>query len=95
MTLNVATGMNYGVASSLSWSKSICCPEMGIMRIRGPLKTTVDFKDEHPERACTSPLTFIAPEVKPLGSHMVGWTTVLGCTGNQVLQFTHPSTIPA
>ena len=82
MTLNVATGMNYGVASSLSWSKSICCPKLCIMRIRGPLKTTVDFRDKHPERAWTSQLTSVAPEVKPLGSHMFGWTIVLGCTGN-------------
>jgi hypothetical protein len=31
-----ATSQNYGVASSLSSSKSICYPEVGITRIRGP-----------------------------------------------------------
>ena len=31
--------VNYGVASSLSWAKSICnSPEMGITRIRGTPK---------------------------------------------------------
>ena len=33
---DVATTMNYGVASFLSWSKSICNPKMGIMRKRVP-----------------------------------------------------------
>ena len=33
---NVAIGMNYGVASSLNWSKSICSPEMCTMRVIGP-----------------------------------------------------------
>ena len=28
---NVATNMNHGIASSCSWFKSICNPEMGIM----------------------------------------------------------------
>ena len=36
---NVATGVNYGVASSSSSSDSKCNPATGIMRIRGPLKT--------------------------------------------------------
>jgi hypothetical protein len=33
---NVAIGVNYGVASSSSWSNSICNLETGIMRIRDP-----------------------------------------------------------
>ena len=40
---DVATGVNYGVASCLRWSKSIYYPELGIMRIRGPSKTTESF----------------------------------------------------
>ena len=32
------TDVNSRVASSSSWSKSIFCPETGIMRIRGPPK---------------------------------------------------------
>ena len=93
---DVATGVNYGVASSLSRSKFICCPEMGTMRIKGPPKTTAIFKDEHLERAWASQPASITPEVKPLGSHMVGWTI-----GDRVhrkssaSKVTHPSTIPA
>ena len=33
---DVATVVNYGVVSYLSWSTSRCNPEMGNMRIRGP-----------------------------------------------------------
>ena len=33
---NVVTGMNYGVASFLSWSTSICNHETSISRIRVP-----------------------------------------------------------
>jgi hypothetical protein len=40
---NVTTGMNYGVASFLSWSKSICNPEIGIIEIRGPLRSNASF----------------------------------------------------
>jgi hypothetical protein len=32
---DVATGVNYGVTSFLSWAKSIYNPKMGITRIRG------------------------------------------------------------
>ena len=32
---NIATILNYDVASSLSWSKFICNPEMGITRVKG------------------------------------------------------------
>ena len=37
---DVATGENYGVASSLSWSKSKWNLKTCSRRIRGPLKTT-------------------------------------------------------
>ena len=37
---DVATGVNFGVASTSNWSMSICDREMGIRRIRGPPKTT-------------------------------------------------------
>ena len=43
--------MKHGVASSSSWSKSICNPEVLISRIRGSPKTTASF---HLERAQTS-----------------------------------------
>ena len=33
---NVATDMNYSVASFLSLYKAICNPKMGITRFRGP-----------------------------------------------------------
>jgi hypothetical protein len=41
---DVAIGVIYGVASSLSWSKSMCNPDTGIARIRGPLKTIASFQ---------------------------------------------------
>ena len=41
---DVATGVNYGVASSSSWCKSVCHPETGMMRTRGPLKITASFQ---------------------------------------------------
>lgn len=41
---DVAIGVNYGAASSLSWSKPICNPDTGIARIRGPLKTIASFQ---------------------------------------------------
>ena len=41
---NVATRMNYVVASALSWSKSILNLELGITRRRGPPKTAVTFQ---------------------------------------------------
>jgi hypothetical protein len=36
---NVAIGMNYDVASVLSWSKSICNPDTCIIVIKGPPMT--------------------------------------------------------
>ena len=69
---NVATSMNCGIAFFSSWSKSMCNPETGITRIRGPLTTTTSFGGEHLEHARISKLTTISPKGKPLGSHMVG-----------------------
>ena len=40
----VATGMQYGVASFSSWSRSVCNLETGIMRIRETLMTTAFFR---------------------------------------------------
>ena len=40
---NFATGVNYGVASFSSWSKSICNLIMGIMRFKGPPTTIASF----------------------------------------------------
>lgn len=45
MTPMLPPGMNFGVASSLSWAMSICNPpETGITRIRGLPKTTASFQ---------------------------------------------------
>ena len=41
---DVAICANHGIASSLDWSMSICNLETGIMRIRGPSKTTASFQ---------------------------------------------------
>ena len=46
-----ATSMNYGVASSLSWSKSICNPKTGMVRITRPTKRSPPFKAEHLKQA--------------------------------------------
>lgn len=41
---DVAISANYGVASSLNWSMSICNLKTGIMRTRGPSMTTASFQ---------------------------------------------------
>jgi hypothetical protein len=41
---DVLTGVNYGVASFSSWSKSICNPKIGGTRIRGSPKTIASFR---------------------------------------------------
>lgn len=42
--IDVATGMNYGVASPSSWSKCTCNRKISMTRIRGPSKTTASMK---------------------------------------------------
>ena len=39
--------MNYGVASSLSWSKTICNPQIDIMRNRGSPRLLPPWKSDH------------------------------------------------
>jgi hypothetical protein len=51
---DIATGMNYGVASYLSWSRFLYNSETDITRIEGPPKITAPFKGEHLEWAWTS-----------------------------------------
>ena len=68
---DVATGVNRGVTSFSSWSKSIYNPKMGITRIRG-LRRPLPLEGEDLEQAWTSSLAPIYPKGKPLGSHMVG-----------------------
>ena len=68
-----ATSQNYGVASSLSSSKSICYPEVGITRIRGPredycLISKVNILNGHGQ---AGPYV-ISPYGKTLYYHMVG-----------------------
>ena len=78
---NVAIVVNYGVASFLSWSKSIRNPQTCIPRIkiqRWNLKTAIDKLAN----------IYLPLKGKPLGSHMVDWKytpTVIGWTKNQVL----------
>ena len=49
MTPMLPPGMNFGVASSLSWAKSIRkSPKTGITRIRGLPKTTASFQRRTP-----------------------------------------------
>jgi hypothetical protein len=40
----VAADVKYVVAPIPSWNKSICNPEMGTKKIRGPLKNTVSYQ---------------------------------------------------
>ena len=68
---DVATGMNYGVASFFSWSKATCNPKWGITRIRGPWQLLPPFEGEHLERVWTTQVAPIS-KGKPLGFHMVG-----------------------
>ena len=69
---NVDTNVNYGVASFLSWSKSICNSKKGITRIRRPQRLLSPFEGEHLEWTRTNESTTIFPKGKCLGSHMVG-----------------------
>ena len=51
---DAATGVNYSVASFLSWSKSICNSETGISKIRATSKDYCLLKGEHLEWLWTS-----------------------------------------
>ena len=62
---NIATSVNYGVASFSSWSKCICNTETGIIRNREPSTTTASFQRWTP---WTSTNKLAGP-----GSHMVNW----------------------
>lgn len=53
---DVATGMNFGVTSSSSWSNSVCNPKLGITRIRGLSKTTTSFQSWTPRTAVDKPV---------------------------------------
>jgi hypothetical protein len=70
---DVATGMNYGVASFSSWSKSTCNPKTGLVRIRGSPKTTASIWRWTPWKSTDKPVGTYLPKGKPLGFHMVGW----------------------
>ena len=63
----------YIIAAFLRWWKSICIPEMGVTRIRGPLKTTASFQRWTPQMGVDKPAGTYLAQGKPLGSHMVGW----------------------
>ena len=100
--LRCATGMKYGVGSSSSWSKSMCNPKLGIMRLLPPC-----------QGGCLE-LVRISQRIplplrgKPWGSHMIGWKyrftripplwmsgRVDGCTESSARKVTHLSTILA
>ena len=69
---DVAIGVNYGGTPFSSWSKFICNPEMGIIRIRGLRRPLPPYEGEDLEHAWTSWPAPIFPKGKPLWSHMVG-----------------------
>ena len=52
---------------------SLCNPETGITRVRGPWRLLPPFTGEHLARAQISWFAPISLKGKPLGSHMVGW----------------------
>jgi len=96
---DVVTGMNCGIALSLSQSNSLCNSKLEIMKLGGSWRILPPFKGEHLEWAQTSQPYLSFPRGKPLVSHMVGrrhpvhpntpnmigWTIIVACTGNQVL----------
>ena len=102
---NVATNMDYGVASISGWSKSTCNLIICNMRIKRPLKTIASFKKWIPWTCANTYL----PEGKHMGSHMVGWNnmrrprpTMIGWTvdgrvhwKSSLGKVTYPSTTPA
>ena len=100
---DVATGVNYGVASTMRWSKSMQNLKTGIMTIRGPLKTTASsFHRRTRLKGATGAMGAVptwlveGPPMYLTYPSMIGWSIVVGCTGNSsVRKVTHPSTIPA
>ena len=73
---NVATGINYSVASSLSWSTSICNPEMGITRIRGASRNTASLERMDADKLV---LTYVPHGQAPRFPH--GWLKISGSPG--------------
>ena len=75
MTLMLPPGVVYGVASSSSWSKSICNLDISITRIRRSLEdycllSKVNTLNRHGQAG----LHLSPPKKgKLLGSHVVGW----------------------
>ena len=51
---DVVIGVNYGVASFLSWSKYIWTPETCIPKMRGPQQLLPHFKGETLKQSSTS-----------------------------------------
>ena len=91
--------MNYGVASSSSWSNSIYNPELCITEIRGPFQHyCLPFKREHLEQVRPSRHEPVSPkgELFTWTTPMIGWVVVLRCTRkSRVRKVTHHSTISA
>ena len=81
---NVAIGINYGVASSLNWSKSICSPETPS---KGSGSTYLPQGQAPRYRVGLKHMVHLDTPT------MIGWT--IGCTGNHELGKPHPSTIMA
>ena len=52
---NIATHVNYGVASFLSSSKSLCNLEMALQELEGPQRLLPSCEREHLEHAHASP----------------------------------------
>ena len=60
------TSVNYGVASSSSWSKSMCYPETGITRIRGAQRLLPPWNCERLEQVRIGRSAPISIRIKPL-----------------------------
>jgi hypothetical protein len=100
---DVATTMNYGVASFMSWSKSSWNLETSIMKIKEPPTTTTFFWRWTPCMGADKPIETCLPKGKPIGSRMVDWKcmvhpdapTMIGWTVGVKVHWkaTHPSTI--
>ena len=70
---DVATSVNYVVASFSSWFKSRCNSEMGITRITGAPKTIASSWKWTHWMGADKPYGTYLPKGKPLGSHMLNY----------------------
>lgn len=67
------TGINYSVASPSSWSNSICNPNTGITRDRGPSKSNASLQRWTPWTGADKLACSYHSKGEPLDSHIVVW----------------------